>query len=47
MSDEQSKPVTESEEDLDTRADTKVILIIFTTAVLMAVHFVSGFSFDF
>ena len=47
MSDEQLKPVTESEEELDTKADTKVILIVFATAVLMAVHFASGFSFDF
>ena len=47
MSDEQSKPVTETEEELDSKADTKVILVVFVTAVLMAVHYASGFSFDF
>lgn len=36
-----------SEEQADASADRKAILVIFVTAVLMALHFVSGFSFDF
>ena len=54
MSDNQSEQtatdqvVTEaSEEELDQRADLKVVLIVFTTAVIMAVHFISGFTVDF
>ena len=35
------------EESGDAKADAIVVLIVFTTAVIMAVHFVSGFSFDF
>ncbi len=35
------------EADNDARADRKAILVMFVTAVLMAVHFVSGFTFDF
>ena len=31
----------------DSKADLKAVLIVFTTLVVMAVHFVSGFSFDF
>lgn len=31
----------------DRKADVKAILIIFTALVLMAVHFVSGWTFDF
>ena len=45
MTDEQSNDL--SEEDLDSKADTKAILIMFVTAVFMAMHFVSGFTFDF
>lgn len=36
-----------AEEAADTAADTRAILIIFGTLVLMAVHFISGFTFDF
>lgn len=31
----------------DRKADVKAILVIFTTMVLMALHFVSGWKFDF
>ena len=31
----------------DTRADVWAIIIMFTAAVAMAMHFVSGFTFDF
>ncbi len=43
MSDEQAK----SERDEDTKADVKAIVIVFITAIVMAMHFVSGFTFDF
>jgi|TARA_Y100001933_G_scaffold257914_1_gene305054 hypothetical protein len=33
--------------DADRKADVKAILVIFTTMVLMALHFVSGWKFDF
>ena len=45
MTDEQTNDL--SEEELDSKADAKAIIIVFVTAVLMAVHFVSGFTFDF
>ncbi len=31
----------------DLKADVRAILVMFSAAVLMAVHFVSGFTFDF
>ena len=46
MTDEQ-KDDSMSEAQLDSKADTWAILIVFVTAVLMAMHFVSGFTFDF
>ena len=46
MSDEQDNKTT-SEAELDTKADTKAILIVFVAAVLMAMHLISGFTFDF
>lgn len=46
MSEEHSDDI-QSEEAQDSAADTRAILIIFGTAVLMAMHFVSGFTFDF
>lgn len=36
-----------SEEQQDAKADMWAIIIIFTTVVIMAMHFVSGFTFDF
>lgn len=45
MTDEQNNQL--SEEELDSKADTWAIIVVFVTAVLMAVHFVSGFTFDF
>lgn len=47
MSDEQVSEPTESVEELDAKADTRVILIVFATAILFAVHALSGFTFDF
>ena len=40
-------PATEVEKDSDTAADVKAILIIFGAAVVLAMHMVSGFTFDF
>ena len=36
-----------SEQAADSKADLKAIAIMFGAAVLLAVHMVSGFSFDF
>ncbi|MEM9623983.1 MAG: hypothetical protein AAF993_20250 [Pseudomonadota bacterium] len=48
MSDATEQPQDDLDEaQSDSRADTKAILIIFITAVVFAVHYVSGFSFDF
>ena len=44
MSDDQSM---QSEENSDSKADVHAIIIVFTAAVLMAMVFVSGFTFDF
>ncbi|MEQ8484028.1 MAG: hypothetical protein RIB46_06665 [Pseudomonadales bacterium] len=38
---------TEEAEAADRRADGKAVLLIFTALVLIAVHFVSGWTFDF
>lgn len=46
MTEEQASP-TEQSDDADTTADTKAIIVMFIAAVLMAVHFISGFNFDF
>ncbi|MEM7099767.1 MAG: hypothetical protein AAF541_15980 [Pseudomonadota bacterium] len=35
------------ERDADTAADVKAIVVLFFTAIVMAIHFVSGFTFDF
>ena len=43
MSDE----ISEQERADDNKADAWAIAIVFVTAVVMAVHFVSGFTFDF
>lgn len=37
----------EAEAQADRRADVKAILLIFVALVLGAVHFVSGWTFDF
>ena len=36
-----------NDEQKDEAADVKAILVVFAAAVLLAIHFVSGFSFDF
>lgn len=36
-----------NDEQSDTTADVKAILVVFSAAVLFAIHYVSGFSFDF
>lgn len=41
---------SETPEDVtaaDRKADVKAILVIFTAMVLGAVHFISGWTFDF
>ena len=45
MTDELNKQ--EQIEQADSSADVKAILVIFTAVILLAVHTVSGFSFDF
>lgn len=44
MTDESDNDQMERE---DTAADTKVVIIVFVTAVVLAIHLISGFSFDF
>jgi len=46
MSDPQASQ-TDSQDNADSRADVRAMLVIFAAAVLMAVHFASGFTFDF
>lgn len=36
----------EAEQGEDQRVDSRAILVIFTVTVLMAMHFVSGFTFS-
>ena len=36
-----------NDEQKDVAADVKAILVVFAAAVLLAMHYVSGFSFDF
>lgn len=33
--------------DADNRADAKVVIVMFVALVLFAVHFASGWTFDF
>ncbi|MCR9258261.1 MAG: hypothetical protein NXH95_00940 [Pseudomonadaceae bacterium] len=47
MSDEQISESQTADNSDDTRADTKAIIVIFVAAIFMAVHFISGFTFDF
>jgi hypothetical protein len=47
MSDEQVSQPQNVENKEDTRADTKAIIVMFVAAIFMAVHFISGFTFDF
>jgi len=47
VSNEQSADNTQTEAQADTAADLKAAVIVFCTAVLMVLHFVSGFTFDF
>lgn len=47
VSNEQSADNTQTEAQADTAADVKAVVIVFFTAVVMALHFVSGFTFDF
>ncbi len=46
MTEEQVSP-SEQSNDADTRADTKAIIVMFVAALFMAVHYISGFNFDF
>ncbi len=46
MTDETSN-TGQDEIQADAKADRWAIVIMFTAAVLMAVHFISGFTFDF
>lgn len=48
--DQNPEPLTaeqEQESEADNRADAKTILVMFAALVLFAVHFASGWSFDF
>lgn len=50
MSEQQDSQTVEEVSDEaspDTKADVWAILIIFTTAVVLAMHSISGFTFDF
>ena len=47
MSDEQVSQPQDVDNTEDTRADTKAIIVMFVAAIFMAVHFISGFTFDF
>ena len=47
VSNEQPADNTQTEAQADTAADLKAVVIVFCTAVVMALHFVSGFTFDF
>ncbi|XOV81824.1 MAG: hypothetical protein ACFHXK_13210 [bacterium] len=47
MSDEQTSEPQHTDSHDDTKADTKAIIIMFVAAIFMAVHFISGFTFDF
>ena len=42
---EQSNETTLTDEEGNTQADLRVGIVIFCTAVVMAIHFVSGFTF--
>lgn len=42
----ESEAATDASMSDDTRADVKAILVMFGAALLMAVHFISGFTFD-
>ena len=47
MTDHQQDSAPLSEEEQDQSADMKAALIVFVTMVVMAVHFISGFTLDF
>ena len=44
---EQITDTNETEEQANAKADAKAILVMFCAAIAMAVHFISGFTFDF
>jgi len=46
MSDDQTS-APEAKDPGDSKADIKALIIVFTALVAMAVHFISGFTFDF
>jgi len=46
MSDEQSS-ASNAKDPADAKADLWALIIVFTAMVGMAVHFISGFTFDF
>ena len=46
MSDTQNHEV-DSQDDQDSKTDAWAVMIVFAAAIFMAIHFVSGFTFDF
>ena len=46
MSEEQVSEV-DTQEEHDTKADMWAVVVMFCAAIAMAMHFVSGFTFDF
>ena len=50
MTDQNQETQTDAqaiERAADSTADVKAIVVMFGTLILMAVHFISGFTFDF
>ncbi len=44
---EETTNSADSEGAADNKADLRAVVIVFCAAVAMAIHFVSGFTFDF
>jgi hypothetical protein len=44
---EQQASEADTPESQDSKADARAVTIVFCAAILMAMHFVSGFTFDF
>lgn len=40
------QPSDKSEDEQDSAADTKVVVIVFATLVVLALHLISGFTID-
>ena len=47
MSEEISQQHTDGKDSGDSRADALAMVVIYVAAVAMAVHFISGWTFDF